>query len=100
MVNSLAFAWAEVCGRSYGGGVLELEPREAESLLVPYRFAADLDVDYIDDRLRAGDLAAALDHGDDALLRRGIGLSDADVARARSGWNRLRSRRQRRRHRR
>ena len=40
MVNSFTFAWAEVCGRSYGGGVLELEPREAEKLLVPYRFTA------------------------------------------------------------
>lgn len=30
--NSLTLAWAEVCGRSYGGGVPELEPREAEEL--------------------------------------------------------------------
>ena len=32
--NSLTFAFAEVFGRSYGGGVLELEPREAEALLL------------------------------------------------------------------
>ena len=97
MVNSLTFAWAEVCGRSYGGGVLELEPREAENLFVPYGFTGDLDVDYVDDRLRAGDMKAALDHGDDVLLRRGCGLSKTDVRRARDGWNRLRQRRQRRR---
>ena len=96
MVNSFTFAWAEVCGRSYGGGVLELEPREAEKLLVPYRFAAALDIDYVDRRLRAGDLEAAMDHGDDVLLKRGCGLSDRDVARARAAWNRLRLRRQRR----
>ena len=99
MVNSLTFAWAEVCGRSYGGGVLELEPREAEGLFVPYRFAGDLDVDYVDDRLRAGDLKSALDHGDDILLRRGCGLSVRDMRRAREAWDRLRQRRQRRRHR-
>ena len=99
MVNSLTFAWAEVCGRSYGGGVLELEPREAEGLFVPYRFAGDLDVDYVDERLRAGDLKGALDHGDDILLRRGCGLSMTDMKRAREAWDRLRQRRQHRRYR-
>ena len=97
MVNSLTFAWAEVCGRSYGGGVLELEPREAERLLIPYRFSAGIDVEYIDQRLRAGDLEGALDHGDRALLKDGCGFSDRDVTRARAAWNRLRSRRHRRR---
>lgn len=97
MVNSLTFALSEVCGRSYGGGVLELEPREAENLLLPYRFAVALDLEYVDGRLRAGDLEAALDHGDDVLLRQGCGLSKADVARARGAWNRLRRRRQGRR---
>ena len=96
VVNSLTFAWSEVCGRSYGGGVLELEPGEAENLLIPYRFAHKLDVEYIDTQLRAGALNAALDHGDDVLLRHGCGLSQRDVARTRAGWNRLRLRRQRR----
>ena len=36
MLNSITFAFAEIVGRSYGGGVLELEPREAERLPVPY----------------------------------------------------------------
>lgn len=93
MVNSLTFAWAEVCGRSYGGGVLELEPREAETLLVPYRFVGELDLPHIDDCLRSGDLKAALDHGDEILLRRGCGFSKQDAARLRRAWNRLRCRR-------
>ena len=97
MVNSLTFAWAEVCGRSYGGGVLELEPREAERLLVPYRSAEGPDLEYLDRRLRAGDLEGALDHGDRVLLKHGCGFSDRDVQRARAAWNRLRSRRHRRR---
>ena len=97
MVNSLTFASAETGGRSYGGGVLELEPREAENLPVPYRFAADLDLEYLDTRLRAGDLPGALAHGDDVLLRRGCGMSPSDIKRARTGWDRLRRRRQRRR---
>ena len=97
MINSVTFACAETGGRSYGGGVLELEPREAECLPVPYRFAGELDLDYLDARLRAGDLPSALAHGDDVLLRRGCGMSQRDVELARAGWDRLRSRRQRRR---
>lgn len=93
VVNSLTFAWAEVCGRSYGGGVLELEPREAETLLVPYRFNSELDLQHIDDCLRSGNLKSALDHGDEILLRHGFGLSKRDVARLRRAWNRLRNRR-------
>ena len=96
LVNSLTFAWAEVCGRSYGGGVLELEPREAEALLVPYQFADELDLEHVDGCLRSGNLRAALDHGDEVLLRRGCGLSKRDVARLRRGWDRLRQRRHRR----
>ena len=97
MINSLTFASAEVGGRSYGGGVLELEPREAERLLVPYEFAASLDLDYMEERLRAGDLPSALAHGDDVLLRQGCGMSRTELKAARSGWDRLRRRRQRRR---
>ena len=98
-VNSLTVAWAEVAGRSYGGGVLELEPGEAESLIVPYGFSEDVDVAHIDAQLRAGNLVAALNHGDEVMLRRGYGLSPRDVALIRAAWNRLRSRRQGRKHR-
>jgi adenine-specific DNA-methyltransferase len=34
--NSLSFAFAEICGRSHGGGVLELMPNEVERILLPY----------------------------------------------------------------
>ena len=94
MVNSVTFAWAEVSGRSYGGGVLELEPREAETLLLPYAKASSVDIDYLDRKIRSGDLDAALDHGDTALVR--AGLSRREILSARGAWNRLRQRRQRR----
>ena len=96
MINSLTFAAAEIGGRSYGGGVLELEPREAERLLVPYEFAAHLDLDFLEARLRVGDLPSALAHGDDVLLRRGCGMSHGELKAVRSGWDRLRRRRQKR----
>jgi hypothetical protein len=40
MTSSLTLLSAEVEGRAYGGGVLKLETREAEKLLVP-RIAPD-----------------------------------------------------------
>ena len=33
--NSISFAFTELCGRSYGGGVLEILPREVGNILVP-----------------------------------------------------------------
>ncbi len=99
LVNSVSFASSEVLGRSYGGGILELEPREAEKLPIPFSENYEVDVDYLDRKLRAGDLEAALDHGDDVLLREGCGLSKTDIGRARSAWQRLRDRRHSRKHR-
>ena len=32
--NSVSFAFTEICGRSYGGGVLEILPREAGNVLI------------------------------------------------------------------
>src|SRR5690606_22818196 len=34
--NSVSLAFAEISGRSHGGGVLELMPNEAEDILLPY----------------------------------------------------------------
>ena len=34
--NSLSFAYSEISGRSYGGGVLEIMPSEVEKVLLPY----------------------------------------------------------------
>ncbi len=97
MVNSLTFAWSEVVGRSYGGGVLELEPREAEQLPVPFTYAGEVDADYVDEKLRSGDILAALDHGDRVLLQEGCGYTRPELKLMRSAWTRLRERRQLRR---
>jgi hypothetical protein len=44
VVSKTGLAWAEVCGRSYGGGVLELEPREAEELPIFYKDNIEIDM--------------------------------------------------------
>lgn len=92
-LNSLTFAFSEVIGRSYGGGVLELEPNEAEKLLLPLIGADTLDVNELDRLLREGNIYAVLDITDEALLRKGMGLSIQETQMLRAIWQKLRDRR-------
>jgi adenine-specific DNA-methyltransferase len=92
-LNSLTFAFSEVMGRSYGGGVLELEPNEAEKLPLPLVGADTLDLNELDGLLRKGDIYAALDITDNILLRKGIGLSIDETRKLRTIWQKLRDRR-------
>jgi adenine-specific DNA methylase len=93
-INSMTFAFAEVMGRSYGGGVLELEPREAEALPFPDPHHLPPDTaSVVDDLLRRGELIEALDTVDEALLIRGLGFPPELVASLREVWQRLRDRR-------
>jgi hypothetical protein len=100
-LSSLTLAFAELRGRSYGGGVLELEPTEAESLpLPPHDGAAAARVpavEELDGRLRRHGPEAVLDEVDRTLLR-SLGLADGDVALLRGIWRRLAARRRARRH--
>lgn len=93
-VNSITFAFSEVMGRSYGGGVLELEPREAEGLPFPdpHRIGPQ-EVRRVDKLLRDGNLAAALDYMDQTVLIDRLGIDPQLVAQARRVWERLRDRR-------
>jgi adenine-specific DNA methylase len=96
--NSATFAFAEIMGRSYGGGILELEPGEAEQLPIPppayatTELAADVDL-----LLKANEIDKALDVVDRHVLIDGLGWSPEVVAQCRSAWVALRGRRTRRR---
>lgn len=93
-VNSATFAFSEVLGRSYGGGVLELEPTEAESLPIPDPHPlTDEDVAAVDALLRDSRLTEALDYVDRKLLIDQHGFSPGLVAELRGVWERLRDRR-------
>jgi adenine-specific DNA methylase len=93
-INSMTFAFAEVMGRSYGGGVLELEPREAEALPFPDPHGlSPATIARVDDLLRRDELLAALDVVDEELLIRGLGLPKTLVASLRGVWERLKDRR-------
>ncbi len=97
-LNTLTFAFSEVIGRSYGGGVLELEPNEAEKLPLPLIGADALDVTEIDRLLREGNISAVLDITDEVLLKKGVGLSTEEIKMLRVIWQKLRDRRVNRNH--
>jgi adenine-specific DNA-methyltransferase len=93
-LNSLTFAFSEVIGRSYGGGVLELEPNEADALPMPLVGAEALDVERADALLRSPQsIDKLLDAHDRVLLTKGLGLSESDVSLLRGIWMKLRNRR-------
>jgi adenine-specific DNA-methyltransferase len=92
-LNSLTFAFSEIVGRSYGGGVLELEPKEAEKLLIPLKGADQLDLDELDKLMRDGNIYAVLDITDEILLHQGMGLSRDETRQLRTIWEKLRDRR-------
>ena len=96
--NSVTFAFTEIMGRSYGGGVLELEPREAEQLPIPPPAHGDpelaCDVDLL---LKANEIEKALDLVDRRVLIDGLGLPAEAVADCRAAWVSLRDRRKGRR---
>ncbi len=92
-LNSLTFAFSEVTGRSYGGGVLELEPNEAEKLPLPLIGADILNLDELDRLLRENNINAALDITDRVLLQDGLGLSSEETKMLRTIWQKLRDRR-------
>lgn len=92
-LNSITFAFAEVLGRSYGGGVLELEPKEAEALPIPMIGADRLDFRQIDKLVVAGRIEEVLALTDEVLLKDGLGLSTREARMLRGIWEKLRNRR-------
>jgi len=92
--NSLSFAFSEICGRSYGGGVLELMPSEVEKILLPYKNVnADFIVE-IDEMMRKkSDVNKLLEFTNNLILRDGCGLSKNEIKLADNIWKKLSKRR-------
>lgn len=92
--NSATFAFCEVIGRSYGGGILELEPSEARELPVthPEHIPVAL-ISEVDALVRAGRVEDALEAVDQAVLIGILGFSADEVTVLRNQWKRLRNRR-------
>ncbi|MEK6327303.1 MAG: N-6 DNA methylase [Actinomycetota bacterium] len=92
--NSLTLLSVELVGRSYGGGVLKLEPTEAEDVLLPSLVAGLEDLLPAVDRLiRRRDVESALDLVDDVVLGSHLGLARDEIRRVRMGAQQLSQRR-------
>lgn len=59
-LNPLTALSAELEGRTYGGGVLELVPSEIEKLLIPLPKSSDLDIHQLDKLVRSGSMTNVL----------------------------------------
>lgn len=85
-LNSVTMLGAEIFGRSYGGGVLKMEPREAAVLPVPRAQALNAAFEVLrkdrvglERQLRDGRWTSVVKRVDEVLLRRIFGLSSAEA---------------------
>lgn len=93
-VNSLTALTAELEGRHYGGGVLELVPSEIEKLLVPLP-KIHPSLARLDKAVRSGQCPLELLREQDATVLAAAGLSEEECELLRQALLRIRSRRQR-----
>lgn len=97
--NSISFAFTEICGRSYGGGVLEILPGEVGNIMLPV-------VNDIDESLKSEllkkidtivrndeDIEAALDLVDQRLLVEVLGIDKNICISCRQIWKKMQKRR-------
>lgn len=92
--NSLSFTFAEILGRNFGGGCLELMPSEVGGIYMPYRAENEALFAGIDRMLRQKKTAdEILDYTDRIILHEGMGLTIEEVQTARSIWHKIMGRR-------
>lgn len=97
--NSISFAFTELCGRSYGGGVLEILPGEVGNIMLPL-------IDIIDEALKSEllekvdrivrddeDIEKALDLVDQKILVEVLGIDRDICISCRQIWKKMQKRR-------
>jgi adenine-specific DNA methylase len=93
-INSLTALSAELEGRHYGGGVLELVPSEIEKLILPLPSKTNISLKDLDQKIRTGPTMSALEFNSRVVLG-DLGLSSVKQDNFFNGWKRLRNRRHR-----
>lgn len=97
--NSISFAFTEICGRSYGGGVLEILPGEVGNIMMPViknidealknKLLERIDIIVRNDE----DIEKALDLVDQKLLVEVLGIDKNICISCRQIWKRMQKRR-------
>lgn len=89
--NTFTFIYAELTGRYYGGGVLELTPNEFKELPIPYlKKVTDTRLKKLDKLVRDEvALKKILDYTDSIILQKQHGLSDSDIRKLRTIYRKL-----------
>jgi len=92
--NSLSLAFTEICGRSHGGGVLELMPNETEKVLLPYHIENKELLAKIDKLIRANtNIEDVLAITNEIILKKHFKLTNSEIKIAHNIWKKLSSRR-------
>jgi len=97
--NSISFAFTEICGRSYGGGVLEILPGEMGNIMLPVLDGISANVRdellrKVDKIIRGeGNIEDALDLVDQEALVSYLGIDPAWCKECRAIWKKLQRRR-------
>lgn len=97
--NSISFAFTEICGRSYGGGVLEILPGEMGNIMLPKieRIDADKRAELllrVDNIVRNNlDIEKALDIVDKEVLQDILGIDKELCIQCRNIWRKMQKRR-------
>lgn len=97
--NSISFAFSEICGRSYGGGVLEILPGEMGNIMLPIVKEFSIDkkqelLSKIDVIVRENrNIEDALDLVDEAILIKHMGIAQETCSSCRNIWRKLQARR-------
>ncbi len=97
--NSISFAFTELCGRSYGGGVLEILPGELGNVILPV--LDDIPMEQVQKILKQVDrmvrnqdaIEHVLDLVDQELLVDGLGMEEEVCMTARRIWKKMQRRR-------
>ena len=97
--NSISFAFTEICGRSYGGGVLEILPGEVGNIFVPVLDNVPMEkvkeiLKKVDEIVRSDEnIELALELVDNEILVNGLGIEEDICANARQIWKKMQRRR-------
>lgn len=92
--NSLTMLFCEINGRFYGGGVLELSPKEFRGLPIIYCEPTEEQFENflkLHDNAK-GNIQELLDHGDH-LVKAKLGLSNEEMIHIRNAWESVRAHR-------